>query len=518
MTHLTESGSSWPSREPSSGAHDPQEARERAPGFATCVLGGAIAAGLGLGALAVLVMVLWISSPYPDSGLDGALHVAAALWLLAHGTELIRTETLSGVPAPVGVTPLLLVALPCWLLHRAARDAADPEGRAGEPRAAWWGVVTGYVAVGTAATLYAEGGALRPSWPSAAAHVPLLAVVAAGFGVWTAHGRPRGPLPEAVRRGVDALPDAVRRCFVHEGAPGFVRVRERALAVGRAGLAGTVVLVGGGALLVAVSLVLHGGLVRESFLDITGVWSGRFAVLLLALALVPNAAVWGAAYGLGPGFVLGTGAVVGPLGAASAPMLPVFPLLAAVPQAGPGSPYTWAAGAVPVAAGCAVAWFTVRVAAPAFGERDAAWSAGRTALAAGGAALLCGGVYGGLAGAAGGAMGVGVLVDFGPVWWLAGGAAVGWTGVVGVPVALGVRAWRLRERRVAWGFRGWWRRGRGVAAAEVVPEVAAPPLPAAPPPPVPPSPLTPPPVPPAAPLFEPYDFSPGVGGPRGGAP
>ncbi|WP_234334453.1 DUF6350 family protein, partial [Streptomyces sp. NRRL B-1347] len=357
-------------------------------GFATGVLGGAIAAGLGLGALAVLVMVLWISSPYPDSGPDGALHVAAALWLLAHGTELIRTDTLSGASAPVGVVPLLLLALPCWLLHRAARDAADPEGRAMGVRAAWWGVVAGYLLVGLAATLYAAGGALRPSWPSAAWHVPVLAVAAAGSGVWAAHGRPRGPLPEAVTRAWERLPAAFRRFFV----------RERVLAAGRAATAGTVVLVGGGALLVGVSLVLHGGLVRESFLGLTGVWSGRFAVLLLALALVPNAAVWGAAYGLGPGFVLGTGTVVGPLGAQAAPLLPEFPLLAAVPGAGAGSPFTWAAGVVPVLAGCAVGWFVAGAAAPAFGEREAAWPAGRTALVVVGAAVGCGGACAVLAG------------------------------------------------------------------------------------------------------------------------
>ncbi|WP_443045843.1 cell division protein PerM [Streptomyces sp. KY70] len=47
---------------------------------------------------------------------------------------------------------------------------------------------------------------------------------------------------------------------------------------------------------------------QESFLALAGDWSGRVAVLLLAVSLVPNAALWGAAYGLGPGFALGTGA------------------------------------------------------------------------------------------------------------------------------------------------------------------------------------------------------------------
>lgn len=436
MTHLTDRGSPSPPLKP---PLKPlvQRARGRSPGLATCLFAGAVAAGLGLGACAVLVMVLWISSPYPDSGLDGALHVAAALWLIAHGTELIRTGTFSGAPTPVGVAPLLLMVLPGLLAHRAARDAADPEGRGMAPRTAWCGVVGGYLLVGTAATVYAAGGALRPSWPSAVLHLPLLVAGAAAVGVWSARGWPREPLPGVVRGGLRALPAAVRPFFV----------RRHLHAATRAAAAGTAVLVGGGALLVAVSLVLHGGLARASFAQVTDVWSGRLAVLLLAAALVPNAAVWGAAYGLGPGFALGTGSVAGPLAASSAPSLPEFPLLAAVPTQGPGSPLTWATGAVPLAAGIAVAWFTAGAAAPAPGGRGEAWTRGRTALVAVAAAALCGVAMAVIAALAGGPMGVAVLADFGPVWWQTGAAALGWTAVVSPPFALVMRAWRLRTRR-----------------------------------------------------------------------
>lgn len=432
MTHLTDRSSPLPPLKTLL-----ERFRDRSPGLGTCLFGGAVAAGLGLGSCAVLVMVLWISSPYPDSGPDGALHVAAAVWLIAHGTELIRANTFSGAPAPVGVTPLLLMVLPGWLAYRAARDAADPEGRGMPARTAWCGVVGGYLLVGAAATLYAAGGQLRPSWPSVALHLPVLVAGAAAVGVWRALGRPRKPLPGVMRDRLRALPAAVR--------PFFVRRHVRAAT--RAAAAGTVVLVGGGALLVAVSLALHGGLARASFAQVTDVWSGRVAVLLLAMALVPNAAVWGAAYGLGPGFALGTGGAAGPLAVSAAPMLPEFPLLAAVPTEGPGSPLTWATGAVPLAAGIAVAWFTARAAAPASGERDQAWTQGRTALVAVASAALCGVLMAGLAALAGGPMGVGVLADFGPVWWQTGAAALGWTAVVGVPFALAARAWRLRTRR-----------------------------------------------------------------------
>ncbi|WP_156723073.1 cell division protein PerM [Streptomyces apocyni] len=423
--------------------------RRRVPGLATSLLGGVIAAGLGLGALAVLVMGLWISSPYPDSGPGGALRVAAGLWLLAHGAELIRTDTLSGVPAPVGVTPLLLVALPGWLLHRAARDAVDA---AAEVRGALCGVVAGYLLVGAAATAYAMGGSLRPDVRSAALHLVAVAVLAAAAGVWTGYGRPRGPLPPGLRRGLEVLPGGLR----------WFLVRDRGAVAGRAGAAGALVLLGGGALLVAVSLVCHMGAAQGMFSQVTGEgdWSGRFAVLLVALALVPNAVVWGAAYGLGPGFALGTGegggGVVWPLAGPSVDALPPFPLLAAMPDAGAGTPLNWAAVGVAVASGVAVGWFTVR------GDdavRPVGRSVGETALVAVFAAGLCGVGVGALAGLSGGPLGVGGLASFGPVWWQVGGAALGWGGVVGVPVALG-RRW-------------WFGRGEPVSGSAAVPEAAA---------------------------------------------
>lgn len=192
--------------------------RHRSPGLAASLLGGALAAGLGLGSFAALVMVLWISSPYPDGGPGGALHVAAALWLLAHGVELIRTETLSGLPMPVGVTPLLLVVLPVWLLYRAARDAADADAEA-MAHTVWAGTVVGYLTVGGAAALYASGGELRPSWGWTAVCLPLLAGSAAGAGVWPECGRPRGRVPAWMRRIPAVLPAGVRRCFPSFSGP-----------------------------------------------------------------------------------------------------------------------------------------------------------------------------------------------------------------------------------------------------------------------------------------------------------
>ncbi|MFF4184580.1 DUF6350 family protein [Streptomyces sp. NPDC001691] len=437
--------------------------------LATCFLRGAIAAGLGLGALAVLVTVLWISSPYPDSGPGGALRTAASLWLLAHGTQLVRPGTLTGTPAPVGVVPLLLVALPAWLAHRAARDALLPpgedheayeDGEAGPAPSGWsvfWAVTCGYLAVATATALYAAAGPLPADPLSAGLHLPLTVALATATGVWTAHGRPSGPLS-------DRVPERLRTTLLD--------VRHRAAV--RAAGAAVAVLLGGGALLAAAGLAWRLGIAEDSFLRLAEDWSGRFAVLLLGLALAPNAAVWGASYGLGPGFAVGTGAVVSPLGVAGDPALVHFPLLAAVPTGGHGSWWNWAAAGVPLVAGAALARRAARSAvAEGWGRRETA----RAALVG---AVLFGCALAVLAALAGGPLGTGALAAFGPVWWRTGGAALLWAAVVGVPGSVALRAWQTRTRagarrplrvRIAGVFS--WRPGRREAAAVPVADAAA---------------------------------------------
>lgn len=407
--------------------------------LASALLRGAVAAGLGLASLAVLVTVLWISSPYPDSGPGGALRTAAGIWLLAHGAELLRPDTLSGVPAPVGVVPLLLVAGPVWLAHRAARDAAEPDEGERRPSQAgvFCAVTAGYLLVVAGAAAYARGGPLRVVPETLAFPVALVVTGAAAAGVWTAAGRPFGPLPSWAPL---VLQEAMARTLF----------RDRAATACRAAATGAAVLLGGGALVVAVALGRNAAAAQESFLVLSGDWSGRTAVLLLAVALVPNAALWGAAYGLGPGFALGTGATATPLGLSGTPAVPDFPLLAAVPAPGPATPLNWAACAVPLVAALAVAWCVLRRAAPADGPRARAWSPRETALTTGLAALGCGALMALLTSAAGGPLGTGALGAFGPVGWLAGPAALAWTAIVGVPAALLVRVWRLREPGWAW--------------------------------------------------------------------
>ncbi|MEU8519660.1 DUF6350 family protein [Streptomyces sp. NBC_01216] len=376
-----------------------------------CVRGGA-AAALGLGALAVVVTAAWITSPYPDGSPGGALHLAAGLWLLAHGVDLVRTDTLSGVPAPLGVAPMLLMVLPGWLAHRAARDAFDAEeGRPKLTAAGAVGAVTGgYLLVAAGVVASSASGPLPADPLAAALWLPVVVTASAGLGVWTACGR---PLPEQEHAAV--------------------ALRSAALAAGT--------LLVGGALLVAVSLAWHAGAAHTSFARLAGDWSGRASVVLLALALVPNASVWAASYALGPGVALGPGIWATPLGLSGGAAVPPFPLLAALPTEGPGAWPQWAAAVIAPAAALLLGW---RV-----GRSARWWAAREAALTALAASWACGAVLALLAALAGGPLGTGRLSAFGPVWWQTGAAAVLWCAVVAVPTTLGVRAWARRDRSPA---------------------------------------------------------------------
>ncbi|MEU7025468.1 DUF6350 family protein [Streptomyces sp. NPDC046275] len=437
VTHVTEQ------RPPA--ALDAQVQGGRSAALATAFVRGGLAAGLGLGALAVLVTAAWIASPFPDGGPAGALHTAAGLWLLAHGADLLRTDTVSGVPAPLGVTPLLLTALPLWLAHRAARDTLDPDE--GRPRPSTTGAVAavtgGYLLVAAAVVVYTEAGALPAELLTTGAWTPVTVLAAAATGAWTAHGRP--------------LPDRERHAVA-------LRAAGPALAV----------FGGGGTLLLAVSLGLHAGEARVSFEGLAGEWSGRASLALLTLALLPNAVLWALSYALGTGFSLGTGALVTPLGLTGTPAVPDFPLLAALPGGGPGR---W-----PHAAVLAVPVLAALVAGHRVGRAGRGLTARDTALTALGTAGVCGAAVALLTAVAGGPLGPGRLAAFGPVWWQTGTAAALWCGAVGVPTAFAVRAWgRRAERRAA--ARGF----PPVPGPAPVPEAepAAEARPAVPPPPAP---------------------------------
>nr|WP_240968659.1 DUF6350 family protein [Streptomyces sp. HNM0575] len=495
------------------------------PPRAAWFLEGVLAAGLGLGVLTVLVLLLWIISPYPDNGAGGALRIAADLWLLGHGSGLVRTETLSGVPAPVALTPLLLVIPPVWLLYRAcvqalayggetdgggSGDGTVPgtgPGNGGHGADGYGGgehgrpgpltplacVAGGYLLTAAVTVLFASAGPVRADALSALVRLPLFVACVAVAAMWPggagapaetqadgtepdgtqgapgrgqgrepghepghepphvaahepAHEPGRGPLDwpaaPAGSAGRTTGRRRLRASVLHDA-----RTLARRLSRLRTVLTATAVLCGGGLLITLCALLWHADDVRAAFPRLAGdSWTGQFAVLLLVVALLPNAAVWAAAYGLGPGFALGAGSSVGLLAEGGTARLPSFPLLEALPTADGGHGLlAFAAAAVPLAAGSTVGWYVARAAVPEPGQARGSVSREATVCVVALVACECGAGTAALAAMSGGPLGTGAMAFLGPDWWLTGAAAAAWTLLVGLPVALAVRAWRLRE-------------------------------------------------------------------------
>ena len=412
------------------------------------LLGGAASAGVGLAAIALPIFFLWIVSPYVESGGGSVLHLAACLWLMAHGATLRFGDT------PLGVPPLLLTLLALLLLYRTAvrtarqarveqppaepewEDEADAEPAPAVPTAVqqagslFTGICAGYLLVGAMATVLAvaTGGAPDIGPVAAFCRLALVVVPTAALGVRVGAGswwftptfgyRPpswSGPL---LRWGGRLLLPA--------------RVPGGWAAAVRAGAGAGAALIGGGALVFAVSLLLRFGAAGAIFAQLAPDLVGRFALLLLCAVLLPNAAIWAAAYALGPGFALGGGFT--PMTAAAV-QPPAFPLLAALP--GPGqSPLALLTPAVPVLAGA--------VAAGLLGRAAGEWGVLAT-VRAGVAAAGCAGALAALcAAASGGALGVSALHQVGPSPWSTGLAALVWTLLMVVPGSLLVRWYRGR--------------------------------------------------------------------------
>ncbi|AEW96065.1 hypothetical protein SCATT_36940 [Streptantibioticus cattleyicolor NRRL 8057 = DSM 46488] len=205
----------------------------RAPEMTAAAFSGAVAAVLGLGAVVVLVLLVWSTSPYPERGPDGALHVAAALWLLAHGVRLLRTDALTGAAAPIAVTPLLLSLPLAWLLYRTAGHAVLRQEERGflgvvrpiGPVAVTCWFAAGYLAVAAAVVPWTGGGPLRAVPLSALLRLPPAACAVVVAGAWSACGR-----PSSVRL-VARLPYGVRRTAARLRIPyGGLRVALRCAA------------------------------------------------------------------------------------------------------------------------------------------------------------------------------------------------------------------------------------------------------------------------------------------------
>jgi hypothetical protein len=220
--------------------------------------------------------------------------------------------------------------------------------------------------------------------------------------------------------------DTAGRELIRERVPGGVSGILRAGFA--AGIGSLVAMVGLSALLISVMLVISFAPVIALYESLQpGAW-GIIALSVAQLALLPTVVIWAFSWLVGPGFAVGLGATVSPLGT-SLQALPALPIAGILPT----TPPSWSL--VVIALPIVVAFLAGLLSRTRLlgDARGGLWTPGDTpifeqpiimaALAAVLAALVAAGGGALLAGLAGGELGPGRFVEVGPepltlaVWW-----------------------------------------------------------------------------------------------------
>jgi hypothetical protein len=402
------------------------------------------------GFLAVLLVMTLLQLAEGRTGSLGALaRLGGVGWLLGHGVP-VRTGA-----GPLGLAPLALSAFAAWRLARAGVQVtrairARRTGSAERALTVAVAVAVVYALLGALAAAVLDGPGIGVSAARAALNLGGFGLATAGAGALAA----TGAWDAAARRAPLVVGDGIR-----------------------AGMVAALIVLGAGAVLAGVALALAGGDAAQTISAYrTGV-AGQAGITLLCLAYAPNAAVWAAAYLVGPGFAVGLQTTVRTTEVSLGP-LPAVPLFAGLPDGSLGGAGL-ALLAVPLAAGMAAGGLLVRrrPARLAAGTRPPAGTGSGMRLPAGaglptgarppagtrpragtrtpagwsgllGAAVLAGPVAGLLLGLAcavsSGPLGGGRLAQVGPA---AGQVGLVGAGVVAVGAVLGAVATRLATRR-----------------------------------------------------------------------
>jgi hypothetical protein len=366
-------------------------------GIGQAVESAAIAA-VGLVLCALVLLAVWGI----DAGFAGdplvQWRIAADAWLVGHGVDLslelgrdaVIAVGIEAASRPFAVTlgawGIGLITL--WLHWRSGRRLAELPIVEASIATASGAIATG--AVGLLAAASAQHPVASPELAQAFLLPALVALVGMTAAIVRAHGH-------------DWLAAAARALTLEERWLRPIRASVRA------GVGGAVAVLGVGGLVLGAGLFARfaeGLLVMES---LQATHLGAFVLFLLQLALAPVAIVWAAAWALGPGFTIGAGSHVSPLGTDLGP-IPAMPLLSAIdPEA---APWMLAVVALPVVAAVvvgALARQTILAGAP---SRPVHWW--ELAIAGVGGGVLAGALLGFAAMLSSGSIGPGRLAEAGP--------------------------------------------------------------------------------------------------------
>jgi hypothetical protein len=357
-----------------------------------------LVAAIGVAIPLLLATLLWAIQF--GFGPDWAIFWRGAVdvWLIGHGVDVTFTLdelTAATIGAPAGTVALITIAALGFALLTLALGVRAG-GRVAETGHRLLGELTAFVVFGGASlllTLSAVHPAARPSiWQGAL--LPALV-----FGV----GLVLGVLRADADRGADT--HARLATWVASVNP---RVRAGLRAALTAGAASVMLVMLVSAVTATIVLAIGYAQVIRLYEALHTEVLGGIVLTAGQFAFVPNVVIWVASWFAGPGFALGVGSQVSPLGTAVGP-LPAIPLLGALPSGELSFGYLGLAVPVVAAFLAATAVRPALVRAVGDGSR-LAWSAFVTLV--GGAA---GGVlFGVLAAASAGALGPGRFDHVGP--------------------------------------------------------------------------------------------------------
>ena len=399
-----------------------EDLRHRKPLVLLAALGGAAAAAATLVVCLGLGVGGWFLT---DAGAHGeprdALRVGALGWLMGHGSGV----SVQGTPVtvvPLGIT--LVIAWTIWRLGIRVGDSVSGHGPDADAIADGvrdWTVpvatalfATGYAVVVAVTHALAASDATAPDLGRALLWTILLTGAFGGAAIAVGSGRA-----------------AIWAAFVPETLRGAATTCRRIL---------TAWLVVAAVALAAALVVALGTAVNVmSQLHTDGTDATVFTLLMLLV--VPNATVFSGSYLLGPGFTVGVGTIVSPSAVLLGP-LPMFPLLAALPDAGPVPAWTSFLIALPPLV-AVIATMRAQRLAP-----TTRWDEAVIRGLAGG--VLAGLLFGLLAAVAGGAVGPGRMTEVGPLVldatvYAVSAFAIG--GLVGSLVATAAQRRRARRTR-----------------------------------------------------------------------
>ena len=304
----------------------------------------AIAAAVGLAALLAPLTVLWIVL-FGVTGDWGALWPAAAtLWQFGHAVPLavsIPDEALAALGLPAEAAEFALSLAPLAFLSFTLLFGARSGVRAA--RAGAW--VTGVLGGALAFALIAAGVALTGAievleaefWKALV--LPVLVYLA---------GLLAGAVCAAWRHGDGGIVDGIRLWI--EDYEDWGPVPENVL---RGAAIAVVALLGSGGLLLGLRTFWRMGELVALYESLGVDLLGAVVISLGQLAYVPTLLIWAVAWLAGPGFAVGTGTAVSPVGTELG-VIPAIPVLGLVPEN--TSPWALTVVLVPVAAGAFAGW------------------------------------------------------------------------------------------------------------------------------------------------------------------